>query len=128
MTYLKPCPFCGQEETEIINDERRLAVRCGYCGATGEECSTEKQAIEAWNKRVETELEQKYKWQVVDTCKRAEKAEKRIELLIKAARLIHKRGWMVSGSLEMAECDALCKEAGLEVWTWKDMPATGDSG
>jgi hypothetical protein len=27
---------------------------------------------------------------------------------------------MVSGSLEMHECDAVCKEAGLEVWTWKD--------
>jgi hypothetical protein len=45
-----------------------------------------------------------------------------IRLLRIAARLIHKRGWMVSGSLEMAECDAVCKEVGLPVWTWKDMP------
>ena len=41
-----------------------------------------------------------------------------ITLLRKAARLIHDRRNMVSGSLEMAECDAVCKEVGLEVWTW----------
>ena len=29
---------------------------------------------------------------------------------------------MVSGSLEMAECDAVCKEVGLEVWTWPLTP------
>jgi hypothetical protein len=40
------------------------------------------------------------------------------ELLRKAARLIHDRHGMVSGSLEMAECDAACKAAGLEPWTW----------
>ncbi len=32
-----------------------------------------------------------------------EECRKEISLLRKAARLIHKRGWMVSGSLEMAE-------------------------
>lgn len=35
-----------------------------------------------------------------------------------AARLIHDRHKMVSGSLEMAECDEFCKSLGLEVWTW----------
>ena len=41
-----------------------------------------------------------------------------IDLLRKAARLIHDRRNMVSGSLEMAECDGICKSAGLEVWMW----------
>lgn len=47
-----------------------------------------------------------------------EVAKREIELLRRAARLIHDRRKMVSGSLEMGECDSLCKEAGLEVWTW----------
>lgn len=41
-----------------------------------------------------------------------------IDLLRRAARLIHRRHAMVSGGLEMVECDSVCKEAGLEVWTW----------
>ena len=41
-----------------------------------------------------------------------------IRNLRKAARLIHDRHGMVSGSLEMAECDEFCKSVGLEVWTW----------
>lgn len=41
-----------------------------------------------------------------------------IALLKKAARLIHDRRNMVSGSEEMGECDEVCKAAGLEVWKW----------
>lgn len=41
-----------------------------------------------------------------------------ITLLRKAARLIHDRRNMASGSCEMAECDAVCKEVGLAVWAW----------
>ena len=46
--------------------------------------------------------------------------EKELEnrLLRRAARLIHDRAWMVSGSMEMAETDAFLKSIGLEVWTW----------
>jgi len=47
-----------------------------------------------------------------------EAARNEIVLLRRAARLIHDRRKMVSGSREMGECDAVCKEAGLEVWTW----------
>jgi len=45
-------------------------------------------------------------------------AEDQLVRTSKAARAIHERPGMVSGSLEMAECDALCKSVGLEVWTW----------
>ncbi len=38
--------------------------------------------------------------------------------LRKAARLIHDRRKMVSGSLEMGDCDEFCKNCGLEVWAW----------
>ena len=41
-----------------------------------------------------------------------------ISLLRRAARLIHERRKMGSGSVAMFECDAICKKAGLEVWTW----------
>ena len=44
--------------------------------------------------------------------------EREIESLKKAARMIHDRPNMTSGSLEMFECDALCKSVGLDVWTW----------
>ena len=39
-------------------------------------------------------------------------------LLRRAARLIHDRRKMVSGSLEMGDCDEFCKSVGLEVWKW----------
>ena len=49
-------------------------------------------------------------------------ARQQIDLLRRAARLIHDRPHMVSGGLEMAECDAACKEADLPVWTWTLKP------
>lgn len=45
-------------------------------------------------------------------------AHEQIENLKRAARLIHERRAMISGSKEMADCDAFCKSVGLEVWTW----------
>lgn len=48
-----------------------------------------------------------------------EVAAAEISLLQRAARLCWERGWMVSGSIEMAECDAICKQAGLDPWSWK---------
>ena len=36
-----------------------------------------------------------------------------------AARLIHQRAQVPSGSKEMADIDAYCKELGLEVWKWR---------
>ena len=39
-------------------------------------------------------------------------------LLRAAAKSIYYRRQMVSGSLEMAECDELCKSVGLEPWKW----------
>lgn len=44
--------------------------------------------------------------------------EREIRLLKKAARLIHDRHRMVSGSLEMAECDEACERVGLKPWEW----------
>ena len=41
------------------------------------------------------------------------------EKLRHAAYLCWRRGYMVSGSMEMAECDAFCKSVGLEPWIWK---------
>lgn len=41
-----------------------------------------------------------------------------IDALHRAAKLIYNRHKMKSGSLEMAECDAICADAGLEVWKW----------
>ena len=38
--------------------------------------------------------------------------------LRKAARLIHQRGRVQSGSKAMGDIDEYCKKLGLEVWTW----------
>ena len=46
-------------------------------------------------------------------------AAEEISLLRRAARLCWERGDMVSGSIEMAECDAICKQAHLDPWAWK---------
>ena len=52
---LKKCPFCGGDDVGIIRRDEygNYAVRCWDCGATGEPCDYESDAIEAWNTRVE---------------------------------------------------------------------------
>ena len=35
-----------------------------------------------------------------------------------AARLIHQRNQVQSGSKEMADIDSFCKDIGLRVWEW----------
>ena len=54
---LKPCPFCGGEaeiEKKTGFDRKIIGawVTCSGCGANTLTYSTEKVAIEAWNKRV----------------------------------------------------------------------------
>lgn len=56
MTDLKPCPFCGRKEAYISkNYMGESFVRCPVCGAIvygGDNVMfSEKQAIEAWNRR-----------------------------------------------------------------------------
>lgn len=51
---LKPCPFCGHKKP-MIYDERKIGkgfeVTCRMCAAKVGGNKTEKEAIEAWNKR-----------------------------------------------------------------------------
>ena len=59
-SVIKPCPFCGKEESVYMFKERKdYAVVCDYnlggCGACGGYRETPKDAAEAWNKRVEGE-------------------------------------------------------------------------
>ncbi len=44
--------------------------------------------------------------------------KKEVQSLRKAARLIHQRPNLPSGSLEMAECDDFLKTLNLDVWKW----------
>ena len=61
-----------------------------------------------------------------EDCKRRLAEQKRkidalteeLRLVRKAARWIYDRRTFASGSLEMAECDAVCKDAWLRVWEW----------
>lgn len=54
---LKPCPFCGHTKP-MLYDERKIGkgfeVTCRMCAAKVGGNKTEKEAIEAWNKRTET--------------------------------------------------------------------------
>lgn len=51
MTELKPCPFCGCEETRAIKDDLWHYGQCDDCGAKGSRCFSREEAIEAWNRR-----------------------------------------------------------------------------
>lgn len=48
---LKPCPFCGNEEVEMLECVGTFIVCCPKCYATGPEGTTENQTIKKWNRR-----------------------------------------------------------------------------
>ena len=57
---LKPCPFCGaldgkrtRNKVELVKIKNVWLVVCCGCGATSSNYDTPKQAIRAWNRRVE---------------------------------------------------------------------------
>lgn len=55
MNYeLKPCPFCGGK-AEFFEDEFfcRYSVVCTECGAGTDTYGVERDAIDAWNRRVQ---------------------------------------------------------------------------
>lgn len=60
MTELKPCPFCGGNANLIKNKDFDMRfycvipyyfVMCSQCRAQSNKLETDKEAIEAWNKR-----------------------------------------------------------------------------
>lgn len=56
MYELKPCPFCGADESFLSTvkiGEERYMVMCSDCGGRGGSCETEDEAEEAWNQREE---------------------------------------------------------------------------
>lgn len=63
MKELKPCPFCGGQNIEVLKESSSLddlifhyykfvcTIRKGGCGASSAYCPTLEMAIEAWNRR-----------------------------------------------------------------------------
>ena len=52
---LKPCPFCGSHDAEVVMRFERgehFIVACQDCGARSSPCLTEKEAVKLWNQRV----------------------------------------------------------------------------
>ena len=62
---LKPCPFCGGEAFIDGSDEILWIAVCKKCNASIEYKETEQEAIEAWNKRVETSPFKKYELEFI---------------------------------------------------------------
>lgn len=55
---LKPCPFCGNKALVWRTDHRTYIECCNYSTLTHQVCvsaETDKEAIEAWNRRAENE-------------------------------------------------------------------------
>lgn len=62
MMKLKPCPFCGGEariDRNIFAFPTSYSVICKICEAESEVFNTEKEVIEAWNRRVTDGTERK---------------------------------------------------------------------
>lgn len=56
MTKLLACPFCGEEDANVVfkygfHRFNRFCVKCYCCEAMGPDCPTRDRAINAWNKR-----------------------------------------------------------------------------
>jgi Lar family restriction alleviation protein len=56
MDKLKPCPFCGENHTDLIEvNNSDIApsnwVECYTCGAFGPTKKTYAEAVEVWNRR-----------------------------------------------------------------------------
>jgi Lar family restriction alleviation protein len=64
MKYLRPCPFCGENNIQmkigsysIVTEKNHIEytgfyyVVCGYCGVKTVEYKTAKAAMDAWNRR-----------------------------------------------------------------------------
>jgi Lar family restriction alleviation protein len=50
---LRPCPFCGNDDQELLAYIGLDRVTCGKCGSSGPPKNTDTEKIAAWNKRTE---------------------------------------------------------------------------
>lgn len=56
MNKLKPCPFCGEPDIKIMKSfftvfEDKYYCFCPECGSRSFESFSEKQTVDAWNRR-----------------------------------------------------------------------------
>ena len=51
MSKLKPCPFCGNKNIDIVTFHGMFQVICQWCHIMTEEKETKKEAVDDWNKR-----------------------------------------------------------------------------
>lgn len=51
MSDLKPCPFCGNKRTEVVEIAGNFFAVCGNCGAQGKQMTTISGAVGTWNRR-----------------------------------------------------------------------------
>ena len=51
---LKPCPFCGEKELGVVEDDAEVFVRCYECGVRGPWTDSANRARVIWNIRILT--------------------------------------------------------------------------
>lgn len=68
---LRPCPFCGKDETILKEENGAQYISCCYCGSGvyGPPTGEKEDAIEFWNDRpLEQELLEALESLLADTC------------------------------------------------------------
>lgn len=56
---VEDCPFCGCNHLDGYGNHLRVQIACRKCNALGPMCSTQEEAIKAWNK-VGSEIRRKF--------------------------------------------------------------------
>lgn len=49
--YIKPCPFCGDEDIREYNECNQIWLECSMCGGRTMPCISYKIAVMRWNRR-----------------------------------------------------------------------------
>ena len=67
MSDLKPCPFCGSDDIELLTRGNHEWYECWPCRGNGPYKNTTNQAVEAWNQRAEALKPKVCRWRPIET-------------------------------------------------------------
>lgn len=90
---LKPCPMCGNESPDIydvdaFDDYECWCVKCSECGLELNDYHQEDDAIDAWNKRVESKVENETNKEKNKTAKADKTTKVEVSNMVNVADLV----------------------------------------